>query len=259
MQSNCFKWRLISLLPQCLRLIANRESRIDFNRSQERKRDRERGKEMLKKMIYNNKGKRSPDMSVKRWRCRCLCACRCGGWRWRTLSRRMRHKHLWVCGISPFYFLYFSTRLCKKGSAWGRKTLKAKKNEACIKLVRRFLWKKPKAKRAKQAQGQRERGDDTTRIVTSRAALWHAFDGLTCGPRFPDPSSRYAVTGTRYPHRSLGYFRFHFQTQMHLRVADKVQVRAQLRPPRCSLALANSNPVNVIVVAAFIVVVLLWV
>lgn len=177
----------------------NCESRIaDRLQSKPARKERDRERERnVEKMIYNNKGKRSPDMSVKRWRwgwrCRCLCACRCGGWRWRTLSRRMRHKHLWVCGISPFYFLYFSTRLCKKGSAWGRKTLKAKKNEACIKLVRRFLWKKPKAKRAKQAQGQRERGDDTTRIVTSRAALWHAFDGLTCGPRFPDSSSRYAV------------------------------------------------------------------
>lgn len=49
MQSNCFKWRLISLFPQCLRLIANRESRIDINRNQPRRREKERN---VEKKLY---------------------------------------------------------------------------------------------------------------------------------------------------------------------------------------------------------------
>lgn len=71
------------------------------------------------------------------------------------------------------------------------------------------------------------------------------------------PGSLIPVPGTWYPVPSQipWLLQVSLPTQMHLRVADKVQVGAQLRPPRCSLALANSNPVNVIVVAALIVVV----
>lgn len=64
------------------------------------------------------------------------------------------------------FFVIFRLDSVQKGFSLGKEN--PKKNEDCIKLVRRFLWKKPKAKRE---QGQGQRGDDATRIVTSRAAL----------------------------------------------------------------------------------------
>lgn len=209
MQSNCFKWRLISLLPQCLRLIANRESRIDFNRSQPGKKERKKCWKKWYIIIKANGPQTCPsnddddddDAAVSV-----------------PVDAVDDDDEPWVgeCGIniyefaeSLFFFLYFSTRLCKKGSAWGRKTLKAKKKRSLHQISETFSLEEAKSQ-TRQTGTRTERGDDTTRIVTSRAALWHAFDGLTCGPRFPDPSSRYLVPGTRYPlldhSRSLGYF-----------------------------------------------------
>lgn len=107
-----------------------------------------------------------------------------------TMTMTMTNLEVGECGINIYEFAEyllifccscFLTSLRKKGFSLGKENPEEnkKKNEACIKLVRRFLRKKPKAK---NEQGMET---ETTRIVTSRAALWHAFDGLTCGPRFP--------------------------------------------------------------------------
>lgn len=104
----------------------------------------------------------------------------------------------------------------QKGFSLGKENPKSEKNEACIKLVRRFLWKKPKAKRAKQAQGQREGMIRLALWLPERhfdmhLMGWHAVPGSL----IPVPGTWYPVPGTRCPlldhSRSLGYFRFHFQ------------------------------------------------